>query len=310
MNTQSNDKPGLSANPEIAPIVISPVRRFYWSVRRELWENRWIYIAPLAAAAVFLVAFLISQIALPQHRIRTVLALDPAKQRAEIELPYEIAASLIAGTAFIVGIFYALDALYGERRDRSILFWKSLPVSDLTTVLAKASIPLVFLPLLSFVITIVTHLLMLLASTIALLGSGLSIATLWTQAPGFQFSLALLYHILTVHGLWYAPLYAWLLLVSAWAPRAPFIWAFLPPFVIFGVEKLAFNTSYFLGMLEHRLMGPEPSHAAAPGSKMMDVMLALTPWQFFSAPGLWIGLAIAAVFLAAAIRLRRYRGPI
>jgi ABC-2 type transport system permease protein len=239
-----------------------------------------------------------------------VLALDPAKQRAEIELPYEIAASLIMGTAFIVGIFYCLDALYGERRDRSILFWKSLPVSDLTTVLAKASIPLVLLPVLSFVITIATQLLMLLASSVALLGSGLSMAALWTQAPVFKFSLTLLYHILTVHGLWYAPLYAWLLLISAWAPRAPFLWAFLPPFVIFGVEKLAFNTSYFLGMLMRRLTGPEPSHAAAPGSPAMDVMLALTPWQFFSAPGLWIGLAIAAVFLAAAVRLRRFHGPI
>ena len=61
------------------------------------------------------------------------------------------------GTTFIVGIFYCLDALYGERRDRSILFWKSLPVSDLTTVLSKASIPLVVLPLLAFAITVVTQ---------------------------------------------------------------------------------------------------------------------------------------------------------
>ena len=58
------------------------------------------------------------------------------------------------GTAFIVGIFYSLDALHGERRDRSILFWKSMPVSDLTTVLSKASIPLVVLPLLSFAISL------------------------------------------------------------------------------------------------------------------------------------------------------------
>ena len=45
-------------------------------------------------------------------------------------------------TAMVVGLFYCLDALNGERRDRSILFWKSLPVSDTTAVLAKASIPL------------------------------------------------------------------------------------------------------------------------------------------------------------------------
>jgi ABC-2 type transport system permease protein len=117
-----------------------------------------------------------------------------------------------------------------------------------------------------------------------------------------------LYHIVTVHGLWYAPLYGWLLLVSAWAPRAPFLWAALPPFVICGVEKLAFNTSYFLSLLEQRLMGP--GNGIAEGDHAKDFMGTLVPHHFFGTPGLWIGLAIAAVFLAAAVRLRRYRGPI
>jgi ABC-2 type transport system permease protein len=89
----------------------------YWSVRRELWEHRSIYIAPLAAAAVFLLAFL------------TGLTLSPAHRHQPLDIPYEFAAALIMGTGFIVGIFYSLDALYGERRDRSILFWKSLGCS-------------------------------------------------------------------------------------------------------------------------------------------------------------------------------------
>jgi ABC-2 type transport system permease protein len=150
---------------------------------------------------------------------------------------------------------------------------------------------------------------MLLLSSAVLLGSGLSVGTLWAQISFFHMSLMLLYHILTVHGLWYAPIYGWLLLVSAWAPRAPFIWAFLPPFVIWGVEKIAFKTSHFLAMLQYRLTGPQPS-TTAPGGTLMDMVSALTPAQFFSTPGLWIGLAIAAAFLAAAVRLRRYREPI
>ena len=97
-------------------------------------------------------------------------------------------------------MFYCLDALHGERRDRSILFWKSLPVSDLTTVLSKASIPLVILPLLTFAITVATQLIMLLLSSAVLLASGLSVATLWTQLSLFQMSLMLLYHLVTVHG--------------------------------------------------------------------------------------------------------------
>jgi ABC-2 type transport system permease protein len=286
---------------------ISAIRLLYWSVQRELWENRSIYLAPLAVAAIFLIAFLVSIIALPHHRLSTVMALNPAKQRVEIQLPYEIAGALIMGTALIVGIFYLLDALYGERRDRSILFWKSLPVSDLTTVLAKASVPFVLL-LLSFAITFATQLIMLLLSTTVLLANGLSAAPLWTQVSLFHSSLTLLYHLLTVHGLWYAPLYGWLLLVSASAPRAPLIWAVVPPFVICAVEKITFNTTYFLNMLKYRLTGPE-THTA-PGSSMMDQMAAFTAAQFFSEPGLWIGLAIAAVFLAATVRLRRYRGPI
>ena len=87
--------------------------------------------------------------------------------------------------AFVVGVFYCLDALHGERRDRSILFWKSLPVSDLTTVLSKASIPLVILPLITFAIVIATQLIMLLLSSAAMLISGLS-ATAPAPLPCFS----------------------------------------------------------------------------------------------------------------------------
>ena len=292
MSTPSNTVPGSPLESQVtAPAVITASRRMYWSVRRELWEHRSIYIAPLAAAAVSLLGFL------------TGLTLSPAHRHQPLDVPYEFAAALIMGTGFIVGIFYSLDALYGERRDRSILFWKSLPVSDLTTVLSKFTIPLIILPLLSFAIAVVTQFVML------LLSSGLSAGTLGARMSFFHLSLMLLYHILTVHGLWYAPLYGWLLLVSAWAPRAPFIWAFLPPFVIWGVEKIAFRTSHFLGMLQYRLTGPQPSTTTARSGNLMEMMSALTPVQFFTTPGLWVGLAVAAIFLAAAVRLRRYRGP-
>ena len=310
MNTQPNAIPESPLESQmVAPTMIPISRRIYWSLQRELWENRSIYLAPLAAAAVFLFGFLVSMINL-RRRIPGAWPLDPAEQRHVLAVPYEVAAGLIMGTAFIVGVFYSLDTLYGERRDRSILFWKSLPVSDLTTVLSKLAIPLAILPLLSFVITIATQLIMLLLSMAMLLGSGVNIATLLIQVPFLHVSLVLLYHLVTVHGLWYAPIYGWLLLVSAWAPRAPFIGAFLPPFVIYVVEKIVFNTSYFLAMLKYRLAGPEASTSMAPGGTLINEMAALTPAQFFSTPGLWIGLAIATVFLAAAVRLRRHRGPI
>src|SRR5216683_2975317 len=158
MNTPSNAVPKspLDSQP-IAPAAMSPTRPLYWSVRRELWENRSIYIAPLIVAAVQVFGFAISTIGLAERR-RGVLLLDPAHQRAAIEMPYDVAAMMMIFTAFIIAVFYCLDALHGERRDRTILFWKSLPVSDLTTVLSKAIVPLVILPLLAFAITVCVQL--------------------------------------------------------------------------------------------------------------------------------------------------------
>ncbi len=315
MNTPANAVPGSPLESHgtdaqrIAPAAMSATRPMYWSVRRELWENRSIYIAPLVATAVMLFGFLISLIGLP-HRMRAALALDPSKQRAALAMPYDMAAGLIMLTALIVGVFYCLDALHGERRDRSILFWKSLPVSDLTTVLSKASIPLVVLPLLAFSITVATQLIMLLLSTAVLSASGVNVATLWTQLSFFQMSLGLFYHLLTVHVLWHAPIYAWLLLVSAWARRAAFLWAALPLLAIGVVEKIAFNTSYLAALLENRLSGGGVEAITAPGTLAMDPMTHLTPGNFLISPGLWIGMIVAAAFLAAAVRLRRYRDPL
>jgi ABC-2 type transport system permease protein len=281
-----------------------------WSMRRELWENRSIYMAPVIVAAVMQFGFLISTMTLPR-RMRALVALDPAKQRAAIEMPYDMTAGLIILTAFIVGVFYCLDALHGERRDRSILFWKSLPVSDRTTVLSKASIPLVVLPLLSFAIIIATQLIMLLSSTVVLLGNEASVATLWARLPFFQLWLALLYALLAI-ALWHAPIYGWLLLVSAWARRATFLWAVFPFLAVAAFEKGAFNTSHFASFLKYRLIGwfTQAFVIQAHGSAQIDPLAALTPARLLSTPGLWIGLAFAAASLAAAVRLRRNREPI
>src|SRR5260370_30285198 len=219
-----------------------------------------------------------------------VWTLDQERQHEMLAMSYEIAATLMMATGFIVGIFYSLDGLSGEGRDRSILLWKSLPVSDRPAVRATIPIPLVVVQLVSFAIAVVTQWIMLLLSSAVLLGSGLPVAMLWTQSSLLRVSLILLYHIVTVHGLWYAPIYGWLLLVSAWARRAPFLWAFLPPFVICGLEKIAFNTTHFLALLEYRLTGPE-APTTTPHSTMIDMLAPLTPAHFSSTTMLWIGLS-------------------
>jgi ABC-2 type transport system permease protein len=305
MNTASNAAP-QSAGVTAPGYSNTPTRPFYWSVLRELWENRSIYIAPLIVAIVVLFGFLVSTIGLPERR-RAALLLDPARARAAIEAPYDMAAIMLILTAFIVGVFYCLDALHGERRDRSILFWKSLPVSDLTTLLSKATIPLAVLPVVTFAIVVATQLVMLLWTSVLLITHGMSPASTWTYFPLFQNSFILLYGLVAI-ALWHAPIYGWALLVSGWARRATFLWAVVPFLAIGFFEKITFGTSHFASMLKHRLMG-FASEAFAFNMHSIDSP-QLTPVRYLSAPGLWLGLIVAAAFVVAAVRLRRYRGPL
>jgi len=258
-----------------------------FSVRRELWENRSIYIAPLIVACVVVIGALIA----PLHKFSQSL---------------DIAAGAIMGTTLIVAIFYCLDALYAERRDRSVLFWKSMPVSDLTTVLSKIAIPLVVLPIITFVITIVTQLIMLLTTSAVFLINGRSAATLWTM-PWVRMTIGLLLHLWGVHAIAYAPIFGWLLLVSAWAKRLPFLWAFFPPAAIGIVEKLVFGTSRFGSMMAGILTGGDPNKPMSTGGSMFAYFDA---GAFLGRPGLYIGLVIAALCVAGAVRLRRDRDPI
>ena len=312
MNAQSNTMREAvveSVHPEAAA---TPTRRsFLWSVRREIWESRSIYLAPIAVSGLIILGFLIRSIA-PARSPLLGIASPHSEHGAGFHViqAYNFAAFLLMGTTLLVAIFYSLDALYGERRDRSILFWKSLPVSDTTAVLSKAVVPIVIIPLLTFAFTVVTQLFMLLINVVALLAMGLSVAKFWADLSLFQIWLVTFYHLITGHALWYAPIFAYLLLVSAWARRAPFLWATLPLLTISLLEKITFNTMHFAHMLLERFGGGADNVSFSGGDVPLDPMIHLTPGRFLIDPGLWTGLAAAALFLILAIRLRRYRGPI
>lgn len=307
MSTPANI-PFESAQP-IASTATAPMRPFYWSIHRELWEHPSIYVAPLSVAGVIVLGALISAARLHRH-IGDLASLDPAHLRQALEMPFDLAAVAIMATTFVVGMLYCLDALHGERRDRSILFWKSLPVSDITTVLAKATIPFIVLPLLTFSITVTAQFLMLLIGAAATVGTGLHVTDLWQDLSPYRMTLMLLYHLVTVHVLWYAPIYGWLLFVSAWARRAPFVWAIVPPVAIVILERIVFNTRYFARMLGNRFSGVVTVSPMAHGAFPMDAGIHATPGRFLATPGLWIGLVVTALFLVAAIRLRRYHGSL
>jgi ABC-2 type transport system permease protein len=290
--------------------------RLFWSIRRELWENRALYIAPLAVAAFILLGFFYSTLRMPAGMLITSTVnnngvVTQSSHGIDPVLPYTIAAGLIMATTFLVGIFYCLDALYSERRDRSILFWKSLPISDLTTVLSKAAIPLVLLPLLTWVVTVVTQSIMLLINVTVYHARGIDTGPLHSGLPLTQNAMMILYHLVTIHALWYAPIWCWFLLVSAWARRTPLLWAVLPPFALGVLEMITLHSGHVFEFLKYRIHGPVGSDSfSSPGMSGMSMGDMLSPAHFFATPGLWAGLALAAVFLAAAIQLRRYRNPL
>jgi len=286
-------------SPAIGPALQSPLRLVYWSVRRELWENRFLYLVPLIVAALYLAAFTIGAMRLP---------LPAARPPGEA---LDFVSMVLMLTYVIISVIYCLGALHNERADRSILFWKSLPVSDVTTVVAKACFPIILLPLIIFAIIVVTQCITLLAGSAVLLARGVPAAQLWSQSSLLPMWAAMLYHLLTIHGLYYAPIYAWILLASGWARRAVFLWASLPVVAVLIVEKLVFNSSLFAHMLLSRLQGGSSAVPFPPrGGMPMQAPTLANVAAFVTSPGLWIGLAICAVFLAAAIRVRRYQGPI
>jgi ABC-2 type transport system permease protein len=116
----------------------------------------------------------------------------------------------------------------------------------------------------------------------------------------------MLYGLLAT-ALWHAPLYAWLLLVGGWARRMTFVWAIAPVIGLEIFERIVFGTDRLETLLQHRLYG---SISIAFTDMTNGNLPGLTPGRFLTDPGLWIGLAVAALFLGAAVLLRRYRQPI
>ncbi len=299
-----------------------PVRPFYWSVRRELWENRSLVIAPLVAAGIVLLALILRAMHLPQD-MQTLSAVPPEAQRALVSFAYVAVAYVLSIVMHITVFFYLLDALQGERKDRSVLFWKSMPVSDTTTVLSKLFTALVVSGAIVIVVAIATQLAVLLVVSAVLIVGGTNPAPIWGNLQLFQITAAVIYWQIAI-ALWYSPLAAWLLLVSAWAKRVTILWAVFTPVAIVVFERVAIGTHYLQDMITHRLNDPvlEAIGPRARGAELtvgsdgvkatgipQRVLDVIDPVAFFSNPGLWVGLIVAAALVAAAIWMRRYREP-
>ena len=142
----------------------------------------------------------------------------------------------------VMGVYstwYLLDCLYTDRKDRSILFWKSLPISDATTVLCKLLVGMIIIPLVYFAAADATA---LIAAFILSIRARASIgSSLWNGDIWWQMQVLWMYAIVTT-AVWYLPVAGWLMLVSAWAKRAVMLWAVLPPLLLYILERVFFGT--------------------------------------------------------------------
>ncbi|HLZ96592.1 MAG TPA: hypothetical protein VKP66_01520 [Steroidobacteraceae bacterium] len=219
----------------------------------------------------------------------------------------------------IYATWYLLDCLYADRKDRSVLFWKSLPISDTTTVLAKLFTGLIAIPLVYFIAADIATLLM--AFIVSVRAHSALGGSLWQPDSWLQLQVLWLYLIVTV-AVWYLPFAGYLLVVSAWAKRAVTLWSLVPPLAAYLLERWFFGTHWVGTMLRDRAFGylphalrADPGHeawvTAAVGddtiSAPASIWRVLDPLGFVSSPATWIGILAGIVFIIGAIQLRLRR---
>lgn len=303
-----------------------------WLIRREFWEHKGMLLwAPLAAAA--LIALLAATALLLGHdftyevngvggpigdivvegHARTGMAAAMTKHYMAAALPLFMMLGVLV-------FFYCLGALHDERRDRSILFWKSLPVSDRATVLSKVALALVVAPLIVLAIGTVESLLLLLAGCGMLLLHGSNLFAAVLASPDLYLAPLRVLSLLPVYMLWALPTVGWLLMVSGMARSKVFLWAVGGPLLaamLMGwadkVLRLGVDSSWFLHTIVARIL-----LGVAPGSWVLFTNLEERPalqgqglfaasWATLAQPGLWVGAAAGVAMIAVAVWMRRRR---
>ena len=221
-------------------------------------------------------------------------------------------------TLAILTVFYTLDSLYAERKDKSILFWRSLPVTDAETVISKLLTAIVVIPLVTIAAIIVTHLLNLISSSIWIAIQGGDAGHLvWGSVALVDNWLAAL--IVTFAGaLWMSPFIGWFLFVSAFTKRMPLLMAFMPLILIPLVEAIVLRSSFFAEAVFGRggmmplfrgmdLEGFFDEDRMQVNEELVRLLSHLDIGQFITSPGLWAGMIVCGLFTTAAIYVRRYR---
>ncbi|MGY0651134.1 hypothetical protein ACW7GZ_04565 [Luteimonas sp. A537] len=337
------------------PVAKSPAnhtQRFSLLLRREYWEHRGgFFWAPFIAGAIsLLLTALLLVIALVGMRnadtgdgivlndgssmsingldLGLLAAQMSADDKAQLASGIDLTMMLSSAWPYIVMVFvmffYCLGALYDERKDRSVLFWKSLPLSDGETVLSKVLSAIVVIPLLATLAAIATMFgFLILLSVTVMIHGGNPWELIWGPGNPLAISLSMLAAI-PVYALWALPTIGWLMLCSAWARSVPFLWAVLVP-LLAGVFVSMFSVMRMLGLeagwfwsniVARMLLGVVPltrddiGRLGNANIESQGVLHLIEPSSIYSnllQPELWIGAAVGIAMLFIATRLRRWR---
>ena len=295
-------------------------------LRRELWEHGSIWVTPAAVVFVLALGAIASFVAASGFGGVVDIAIigasnvGDAERRAALMVALLLNTSVLLIAMWILTVFYSLDSLYAERKDKSILFWRSLPITDTEVVLSKLLTAVVLIPLVTFVAVVVSTLINLLLTSIWIGFEGGSASHLiWGSVPLFDTWAAILV-VMIAAPLWASPMIGWFLFVSAWTKRSPLLMAFLPIIVLALLEYVVFRSHLLFAAIGSRtqlinmpIFHGDPSvlfdnhnfqaHAQGP----LSLLAQLDVGRFVASPGLWAGLTVCGLLVTAAIYVRRYR---
>jgi ABC-2 type transport system permease protein len=294
-------------------------------IKRELWEHRALYIVPAVVALVMILLQITSVVSISAFDREIDLAMLAASNIGENERSIimfgilSLLASLFVLEMGVLTLFYLLDSLYAERKDKSILFWRSMPVTDAETVLSKLVTAILVIPLITLGFIMATQLVVMAIISMWVGAQGANPWYLvWQAAPLFD-SWASTAVFLLFGSLWVAPFYGWFLLVSAYTKRSPLLMALLPIIVLPMLERSILKTQYLTDALFWRTV-EMPIFKHIDVSTLFDDQEFLLRAQdgisviglidftgFLTSPGLWGGLIVCGLFTTAAIYVRRYR---
>ena len=294
-------------------------------IKREIWEHRAIYVTPVAIAIIVSLLSVAGMVTISAFDKEVNMALfgasniaGEAERRAALTVFFLGTSWVFLFALAILTVFYTLDSLYAERKDKSILFWRSLPVTDAETVLSKLLTAVVVLPLVTVAAIIVTHLVNLVVTSIwVMIKGGNAGHLIWASVPLFDnWSAALI--VTLASAVWMSPLIGWFLFVSAFTKRAPLLMAFMPLILIPIIEWIFFRSSVFASavfgrgeMLPlfrevdfERFFDEDHLHV---NEEVVSLLGHLDLVKFLTSGSMWIGLVVCGLLATAAIYVRRYR---